>query len=88
MVVASDELDQYAMRRKLQDILDENHLDADDFIKKEKTFREILREAGADLGQQVILSALEQIPLVGSGLSKSAERLMKEITKKYRPKKD
>ena len=79
MVAASDQDTQSDMRARLQHILEENHLDVDKYVQREKTWREIVHEAGDELGKQILLSALDQIPLAGSALAKSAEKILNDI---------
>lgn len=79
MVAASDQDTQSDMRACLQHILEENHLDVDKYVQREKTWREIVHEAGDELGKQILLSALDQIPLAGSALAKSAEKILNDI---------
>ena len=82
MVAASDEQGDKEMRKKLQKILKDNKIDEDEYLKEEKTFRQIFREAESDLAKEILLSVLKEIPLVGNGVAKSAEKIMKEMKKK------
>ena len=88
MEKASDQDDKERMRAKLQDILEKNKIDPSFYLEKNKSFRELLQEVSEDAGKNVVLGLLEQIPLVGSALSKSAEPLIDKMLSSINKQKD
>lgn len=77
MVAASDDGDKKAMRAKLQEILEKNKIDPDQYIEKDKTFREMLKSAGGAIAEEVLAQALGEV--AGKGVYKGVNKLWGEV---------
>ncbi len=76
-VCPNDEKEQ--LRDSLISILRENHIDADKYLAKRMTFREVLKDNSAQIVDSILLSATQQIPIVGPALEPFVGSILKSI---------